>query len=84
MNKKYNTDLNTIDTSILVEEFDLRLEFDDFKKTKMIKKIIKIDGSMISPDILNTESSNDNSNSNNKSNNNIVTITMEATMEIEI
>ena len=32
MNKKYNTDLNTIDTSILVEEFDLRLEFDDFKQ----------------------------------------------------
>ena len=36
--KKYNTDLNTINTNILVEEFDLRLEYDDFK-TKMTKKL---------------------------------------------
>ena len=53
--KKHNTDLNTIDTSILVDEFDLRLEYDDFK-TKMIKQITKIDSNMVSADIFNKES----------------------------
>ena len=38
--RKYNTDLNAIDTSILVEEFDFRLRYDDFK-TKMVKKHYK-------------------------------------------
>ena len=39
--KKYNTDLNTIDTSILVEEFDLRLKYDNFE-TKMMEILVQI------------------------------------------
>ena len=36
--KKYDTYLNTVDTNILVEEFDLRLRYDKVN-TKMTKKI---------------------------------------------
>ena len=78
--KKYNADLNTIDTSILIEEFDLRLKCDEFEtkmmkiltqKHELLKNCIKR-GSM---SLVEENKERDiNNNNNNKNNNNDMTV----------